>query len=132
MKKHTRGEDDGPTVGSAAKMGVRAIATVAGVIAAGYLLYQKAKPHMKPAAEWVERARRKVAREAKDLGDISRDEYERMVEKALWHYGILSKVTASELRDALDDLKDEWKHIQKEAKRRKDDGEDEEDDEDGR
>ena len=99
------------------KVGVGIAAGIAGALAGAYLLYARTKPQQKQAKAWVVKARKAAAVDAKKLTRIGEGEYHRIVEKAMRHYGAMEKISAPEIASAVRDAKDEWKHIQAEAKK---------------
>ena len=100
----------------ALKVGAGIVAGIAGALAAGYLAYEKTKPQHAKIKAWVKSAREDAAAEIKKLKNVSGVEYERLVEKAIKHYGAIQKASGPEIMKALHDAKAEWKHIQATAK----------------
>lgn len=101
----------------AMKVGAGIAAGIAGAAAGAYLLYTKTEPQQEKAKVWVMKARKEAAVEAKKLASIGEKEYQRIVEKAMKHYGTIEKIGAPEIVSAIRDAKSEWKHIQAEAKK---------------
>ena len=95
--------------------GVRAVEVgvgIAGALAGAYLLYKHTKPQQKKAKEWVLKAQKAAGIEAKKLSSIGEKEYQRIILKAIQHYGAIHKVGGVEVAAAIKDAKAEWKHIQ--------------------
>lgn len=99
------------------KVGAGIAAGIAGALAGAYLLYARTKPQQKKAKVWVMKARKAAAIEAQQLANIGENEYRRIVEKSMKHYGAMNKIGAAEVAAAVRDAKSEWKHIQMQAKK---------------
>ena len=99
------------------KVGAGIAAGIAGALAGAYLLYARTKPQQKKAKAWVVKARKAAAIEAKQLASIGESEYQRIVEKAMKHYGAMEKIGGEEVAAAVRDARSEWKHIQMQAKK---------------
>jgi hypothetical protein len=100
----------------AMKIGAGIAAGMAGALAGAYLLYERTRPQQKKAKAWVMKARKEAALEAQKLARIGEAEYQRIVEKAMKHYGAMEHIGGSEIASAIRDAKAEWKHIQSAAK----------------
>ncbi len=100
----------------AVKIGAGIAAGMAGALAGAYLLYERTRPQQKQAKAWVMKARKSAAFEAKQLASIGEKEYQRIVEKAMKHYGTMEHIGGAEIASAIRDAKAEWKHIQLAAK----------------
>jgi aminoglycoside phosphotransferase len=114
--KKKSGKKSGVQHGQAIKLGAGIAAGIAGALAGAYLLYERTQPQQKKAKAWVVKARKAAGSEAKRLTRIGETEYQRIVEKAIKHYGALERVGAPEIASAISDAKAEWKHIQATAK----------------
>lgn len=101
----------------AVKIGAGIAAGIAGALAGAYLLYERTQPQRKKAQAWVMKARKAAGIEAKQLTSIGEKEYQRIVEKAMKHYGALEHIGGAEIASAVRDAKAEWKHIQSAAKK---------------
>ena len=101
----------------AMKVGAGVAAGIAGALAGAYLLYERTKPQQKHAKVWVAKARKAAGIEAKQLSSIGESEYQRIVEKAMRHYGAMNKIGTAEIMAAVRDAKSEWKHIQMQARK---------------
>ncbi len=101
----------------AVTIGAGIAAGIAGALAGAYLLYERTQPQRKKAQAWVMKARKSAAVEAKQLASIGEKEYQRIVEKAMKHYGAMEHIGGAEIASAIRDAKAEWKHIQSEAKK---------------
>jgi hypothetical protein len=99
------------------EIGAGVAAGIAGVLAAGYLVYEGTKPQHKKIKAWVSSARRNAARELKKLKHVGAEEYDRLVSKAIKHYGAIQKASGPEIAEAIRDARAEWKHINAEAKK---------------
>jgi predicted regulator of Ras-like GTPase activity (Roadblock/LC7/MglB family) len=102
---------------TAMKVGAGVAAGIAGALAGAYLLYERSKPRQRHAKAWVMKARKAAGIEAKQLSSIGENEYRRIVEKAMKHYGAMNKIGGAEIMAAVRDAKSEWKHIQMQAKK---------------
>ncbi len=100
---------------NAVKVGAGVAAGIAGALAGAYILYARTKPQQKRAKAWVMKARKAASAEAKQLSRIGEKEYERIMEKAMRHYGAIEEVGSAEIASAISDAKAEWKHIKREA-----------------
>ncbi len=100
----------------ALEIGAGIVAGVAGALAAGYLVYEKTKPHHAKIKAWVKTARTDAAKEIKKIKQVGVGEYGRLVEKTIKHYGAIHKASAPEIAKAIAEAKAEWKHIQAQAK----------------
>ena len=101
----------------AVRIGAGIAAGMAGALAGAYLLYERTRPQQKQAKAWVMKARKSAALEAKQLASIGEQEYQRIVEKAMKHYGAMEHIGGAEIASAIRDAKAEWKHIQLAAKK---------------
>lgn len=101
----------------AVKVGAGIAAGIAGALAGAYLLYARTRPQQKKAKVWVMKARKAAGIEARRLSSIGENEYRRIVEKSMKHYGAMNKIGAAEIASAVRDAKSEWKHIQMQAKK---------------
>ena len=101
----------------AVKIGAGIAAGIAGALAGAYLLYERTQPQRKKAKARVMKARKAAGIEAKQLTSIGEKEYQRIVEKAMKHYGALEHIGGAEIASAVRDAKAEWKHIQSAAKK---------------
>ncbi len=101
----------------AIKMGAGIAAGIAGALAGGYLLYTRTKPQQRKAKVWVMKARKAAGFEAKKLARIGEKEYQRIIEKAMKHYGAMHKIGGAEVVAAIRDAKAEWRHIERQAKK---------------
>ena len=98
------------------EVGAGILAGVAGALVAGYLVYEKTKPQHAKIKAWVASARKDAAGEIKKMKQVGAGEYERLVAKAIKHYGAIQKASGPEIAKAIEDAKAEWVHIQKQAK----------------
>ena len=111
MKKQTSNK-------KAWEVGAGVAAGIAGALVAGYLVYEGTKPgNAKKAKAWVSSARRDAALELKKIKSVGAGEYERLVTKAIKHYGAIQKAGAPEIASAIKDAKAEWNHIHAEVKK---------------
>lgn len=109
MKKSTK---------QAWEVGAGLTAAAALAAAGAYLLSGKqgAKRKAKVKA-WVVKARVEAARNIKAAKKMSAQDYTRIVDKAIKHYGALQKATAPEILKAAKEARAEWKNIQAHAKK---------------
>jgi predicted regulator of Ras-like GTPase activity (Roadblock/LC7/MglB family) len=63
------------------------------------------------------RARKAAGVEVKQLANIGENEYRRIMEKSMKHYGAMNKIGTAEIAAAVRDAKSEWRHIQRQAKK---------------
>ncbi len=110
-KKASAGRAQAVTIGAGIAAGI------AGALAGAYLLYERTQPQRKKAQAWVMKARKAAAAETKQLTSIGEKEYQRIVEKAMKHYGALEHIGGAEIASAVRDAKAEWRHIQSAAKK---------------
>jgi uncharacterized protein YdbL (DUF1318 family) len=97
------------------EVGAGVAAGLAGALVAGYLVYEKTKPHHAKVKAWIASARRDAALQMKKMKTVGAAEYERLVSKAIKHYGAIQKASGPEIMKAIQDARSEWKHIQSEA-----------------
>jgi hypothetical protein len=97
------------------EVGAGVAAGIAGALVAGYLAYESSKPQRKKVKAWVASARRDAATELKKLKQVGAKEYDRLVEKAIKHYGAIQKASSPEIASAVRDAKAEWKRINADA-----------------
>ncbi len=89
------------------KVGAGIAAGIAGALAGAYLLYARTKPQQKKTKAWVVKARKDAAMQAKQLAHIGENEYRRIVEKSMKHYGAMNRIGATEVAAAVRDAKSE-------------------------
>ena len=101
---------------SAQKISVGVGLTAAAVAAAGtYFLYgsPKAAKNRKKAKSWVLKARAEVLEALENAEQITREEYEEMIEAIGGTYSTLQNATRGEIKEFKDEMKDHWKNIEK-------------------
>ena len=108
MKKSTK---------RAVEIGAGAATAAAIAAAAGIYFFggERGKKNKAKAKAWIEKARKEIVKNAKIAKHLSREEYQRLVEKAIKHYGALEKMDAGQIALAARELKGEWDHIVKRA-----------------
>lgn len=89
-------------------------ATIAAAAGAYLLSDKKTKAKAK---QWAVAARKEVVRNAKVAKKLGEKEYDRIVERAVKHYGSLENMTGAEMLAAARELKGEWKQIRSQAQK---------------
>lgn len=111
MAKKKTGKRAGAVIGAAA------LAATAAGAAAGYYFYvsKDAKSNRKLAAKWARDLKSDVVREAKKVGDVSKADVIKLVDKATKVYTSARSVDPAELRRAAAELRSNWSEIIAEA-----------------
>jgi predicted RNA methylase len=93
--------------------GVLAAAAAAG---AGYYFYgaDNAKKHRKSASTWAKGMKNDVVREAKKLKKVDQKAMAAIIDKAAGAYQGVRSVDAADLRAAAQELKKNWREVQRE------------------
>lgn len=99
-------------------LGAAALATAAAGAAAGYYFYvsKDAKANRKIAAAWARDLKKDVVREAKKVGDVSRADVIKLIDKAAAAYQSARSVDPKELRRAASELRANWEQVLREAR----------------
>ncbi len=95
----------------AMEVGAGVLTAAALAAAAAYLL--SSKKQRARAKAWATKARREVARNVRTARRMGEAEYKRIVDRATKRYGSLHDVNVAEIMKTAQDLKAEWKQIQK-------------------
>lgn len=105
--------------GSAKAWGIGAGVTAAAIAAAAgaYLLTDK-KTKTKAKA-WIGEAKKEVVKHVKAAKKLGQNEYGKIVEQVVKHYGSMENLTAADVMMAAKELKGHWKNIQAEAEKMK-------------
>lgn len=108
MKKSTK---------RAVEIGAGAVTAAAIAAAAGMYFFsgENGKKNKAKAKAWIEKARKEIVKNAKTAKHLGKEEYQRLVEKAIKHYGAIERMTPGEIAAAARELKGEWDHIVKKA-----------------
>jgi hypothetical protein len=108
MKKSTK---------RAVEIGAGAVTAAAIATAAGIYFFggENGKKNKAKAKAWIAKARKEIVKNAKVAKHLSKEEYQRLAEKAIKHYGALENMSAGEIALAARELKGEWDHIVKRA-----------------
>lgn len=93
--------------------GVLAAAAAAG---AGYYFYgaKNAKRHRQAASKWAKGMKNEVVREAKKVKNIDQKTVAKIVDRAAVAYQGMRTVDAADLRAAAQELKKNWREVQRE------------------
>lgn len=102
------------------KSGVGAGMVVAGLVAAAaagayWLSTPKGKRARMQMKGWMIKAKGEVIERLEDAKDINREVYEKIVDEVAESYRKLKRVDVKELGILVDELKDQWEVIKKEA-----------------
>ena len=91
---------------------------LAALAAAGaYILYGKrGTKNRETIAGWALQLKGEVLEKMESLKDINQQAYNELVEETAERYGRVKQVSASELKQITDDLKNAWTHIGKQLK----------------
>src|SRR5580693_6930479 len=105
MKKSTK---------RAVEIGAGAVTAAAIAAAAGMYFFggENGKKNKAKAKAWTLKVRKEIVKNAKIAKHLGKEEYQRLVEKAIKHYGAMEHMTAGEIAAAARDLKGEWDQIQ--------------------
>lgn len=100
-----------------AELGAGAVAAAALALAGGYVLWERmGKVKQAKVKTWVAKARKDAVEKLAMARSMSETEYNRIVERAVKHYGALAKINKPELAKVATDMKAEWKRIHAQAK----------------
>ena len=99
-----------------AEIGAGLLAAGAAAAAAGYYFYgsAKAKQHRKIVTKWATDMKKEVIREAKRLKKMDSREFAKVVDTVSNAYRGAKSVNAADLKRAANELKSNWKMVQKE------------------
>ncbi len=95
------------------------VAAAAAAAVAGYYFYgsKKAKSHRKIVAKWANDMKKEVIREVKSLEKVNPKDFARVVDTVASTYRGVRSVNAADLRRAANELKANWKMIQREIQK---------------
>lgn len=95
------------------------LAVAGAAAAAGYYFYasKQAKKHQKLAVQWANGLKREVIREVKQLDKIDPEKVAKVVDTVVDTYRGVRSINAADLRRAANELKSNWKMIEREIRK---------------
>jgi len=107
-------KNKGSKVGAAAA----GLATLAAAAAGTYYFFgsKQATAHRKAAKAWAEKAKKEVIKEVGKLEKVSKATYEKTVAEVMKKYNAAKAAAPSEITHLSQELKKQWKNIEKHIK----------------
>ncbi|HOJ86904.1 MAG TPA: hypothetical protein PLN68_08270 [Elusimicrobiales bacterium] len=82
-------------------------------LAAYFLTSDKTKKQRETLCKWAMDMKAELIKKIKNMKDLKKEDYEKMVAELSKKYSKLSKVSRKELNNVVAEIKDGWKHIKK-------------------